>query len=157
MRDVPFAHVTIARPAQISGLDAVRANAADQRRADEKIVLVEVTAWPVVVEMEAELCRIAMPVGVLPEEVGDEDGLIAEVRRVQLAVGVLLQHVEVGDVVLITIVSIITKQARAEIDVAEDEAAKIRDERLNADAHRGRMEIGIVLVFRSAALKERNE
>src|SRR5689334_20750074 len=127
MVDVQLAHVTIASPPQIIGLDAVRADAADQRRADEKIVLIEVTAGPVIVVMEAELRGVAVPVRVLSEEIGDEDRLIAEVRRVQLAVGVLLQHVKISRIELIAIVGIVAKHARAQIDVAEDEAAKIRD------------------------------
>ena len=92
----------------------MRADAADQGRAHEKIILIEVDARTVVVIVKAELRRVTVPARVLPEEVGDQHGLVAEVRRVQFAVGVLLQHVEVGDVVLITIVGVVAEQPCAE-------------------------------------------
>ena len=53
-------------------------------------------------------------------------------RRVQLAVGVLLERVEPGGVVLPPVAGRVAEQACAEVRVGEDEAAEVRDERLDA-------------------------
>ena len=107
---------------------------------------------PVVVVVKADLRRVALPPGVLPEQVRDEHGLIPEVRRVQLAVGVLLEHVEVGGVELIAIARVIPKEPNSQIRVAEDKAAKVADERLNARPNRSRVEVRAVAIIAAAAL-----
>src|SRR5690349_7118744 len=101
--------MTVAGPAQIVDFDSVRLDVSDQCRANKKIVLVEVPARTIVVEMKTELSRVAMKPGVLPEKIRDENGLVAEVRRVELAVGVLLEHIKVSCVELVTIVGVIAK------------------------------------------------
>src|SRR5262249_20817202 len=128
--------------------DAVQRDVADQGRTDEKIVLVKMARRMIVVEMEAEQRGVTVPVRVLSEDVGDVDALIAEVRRVQLAVGIFFELMKGDGVELIAIVRIIAEQAHAEIDIAEDEAAKIRDERLNAAADGRGIEIGVLFIRR---------
>ena len=60
---------------------------------------------------------------------------------VEAAVGVLLQHVEVRQVVLEDVVVKVAEEARAGLFVAEDEAAEIAGEALDAHAERGEIEV----------------
>src|SRR5436853_7287596 len=94
---------------------------------------------PVGVVVKAELAGIAPPKRVLPEKIRYEHGLISKVRSIQLAVRVLLEHIEVCDVELVSIIGVITKKPDAEIRIAEDEAAKIADKRLNYASNRSRI------------------
>ena len=57
-------------------------------------------------------------------------------KRVEAAVGVLLQPVEEGQVVLVAVGRVVAEEADAEVGVAEDEAAEVADERLRAGADR---------------------
>ena len=84
--------------------------------------------------VDAELLRVAVDEEVLPVEVGDGDLLIAELQRVQAGVGVFLQPVEDGQVVLVAIGGVVAEDAHAEVRVVEDEAAEVAVERLRADA-----------------------
>ncbi len=68
--------------------------------------------------------------------------LIAPVELIEVRVGILLEHVERGDVVLPEIVVVVAENADAEIGVVENESAEIANEWLNAVA--GRNEIVIV-------------
>src|SRR5262245_6730220 len=65
---------------------------------------------------------------------------ILEIDLVQLAIGVFLQHVEIDRVVLIPVRREIAEHSRAEVRVAENEAAEIAGEFLDAHAHRCRIE-----------------
>src|SRR5262245_66206251 len=65
---------------------------------------------------------------------------ILEIDLVQLAIGVFLQHVEIDRVVLIPVRLEIADHSPAEVRVAENEAAKIAGEFLDAHAHRCRIE-----------------
>src|SRR6185436_6288124 len=48
VRDVVAPDVSFTRPAKVGSLDPVRHDVADECRAHQKIILIEVTAWPVV-------------------------------------------------------------------------------------------------------------
>src|SRR4030095_9806500 len=134
----------------------MRHNISDERGPDQEIILVEVPAWPVVVEMKAELAGVAAPQGVLPEQVRYDHRLVARVARIQFTVGVLLQHVEVGRVKLIAIVQCIAEEPCTQIDIVKDEAAKIADERLNAGTNRSRVEVRALAALAVASAQKRN-
>src|SRR5262249_23227212 len=99
----------------------------------------------VLVVMKAELRGVAVPLRVLPEQVGDEDRLVPEMKRVQFAVHVLFQHPKPGDVELVSVVPVIAVKPDAQVCVAENESAKIADERLYARSDRSRIEVRAVL------------
>src|SRR5262249_45388747 len=121
------------------------ADDADARGADEDSVLIVARARLVAVVMRAELDRVTFGERVLAEDVGDIDLLIAEfdfaeVDRVQLTVGLFFEHVEIGKVVLPPVRRDVAEHPHAKVRVAEDEAAEIAGELLNAHAHRARIE-----------------
>src|SRR5262249_38423728 len=62
------------------------------------------------------------------------------VDRVQLTVGLFFEHVEIGKVVLPPVRRDVAEHPHAKVRVAEDEAAEIAGELLNAHAHRARIE-----------------
>src|SRR5262249_28003370 len=118
---------------------------ADACRAYAQSVIVLKGARLVGVVEPAELERVALDEGILAKEVRDVDLLVAhidlgELDRVQLAVGVFLEHVEHRQVVLIPVRPDVAEHPRAEVRVAEDKASKIAGEFLDAHAHRGRIE-----------------
>src|SRR5215470_428300 len=137
--------MSVAVDAEITRLNAVRNWSAERRGAHLQIVFILKSARLVVVVERAELERVTFDERVLAVEVGDVDPLIApsdilEIDLVQLAISVFLQHVEIDGVVLIPVRLEIAEQSRAEIRVAENEAAEIAGEFLDAHAHRGRIE-----------------
>ena len=83
--------------------------------------------------MKAELGSVAAPQEVLAIQVGDDHALVAAIEPVQLGVGILLEQVEHDEVVLPAVVVEVPEQARAEINVVEDEPAKVAVERLCAE------------------------
>ena len=112
----------------------MRAHRPDGRRPDDAAVRVVVRAAVIEVRVEAPLRRVALPQEILAIEIRDHDFLLAVVEGVQLRVRVLLAHVEAGHVVLETIVYCIAEDPRAEIDVVENESAKVGVERLKPAA-----------------------
>ena len=85
---------------------------------------------------QRQLRRKAQHREVLPVEVKDKDIVVAEIGAdvVQPAVAVFLQAAKQADVVLPAIVVARTEEANADGAVLEQEAAKIRRDRLYADA-----------------------
>src|SRR5205823_6259879 len=107
---------------------ALGQHAADRLRADEEPVLVVLDAAVVEVRVEADLGRVAGEKEVLPEQVRDEDLLVAEVERVQPAVRVLLDLVEEREVVLPAVVVPVAEQAYARLVVTEQKPLEVADE-----------------------------
>ena len=62
--------------------------------------------------------------------------MFARIEFVQVRIGVLLAHIERGEIVLPAIVVVVPENPDAEVRVVEDEAAEIAHERLHPDAHR---------------------
>src|SRR5262249_32478830 len=151
------AQMSVSGPTQIRCLYPVRREVSDQRWSNEKPILVEVTARPIVVVMKAELRGVSPLQSVLPEEVCYEHRLIAKVRRVRLAVFVLLEHVEVSGVELISVVAVVAKRPDPKIGVAEYEPSKVAYERLDSYAYRRRIEVCILSVVRPASLQKRKD
>src|SRR5262249_37916218 len=115
--------------------------------------------------MKAELCGVAFDERILPVEVGNHYELVAkfvavavdqsrEEARVEIAVGVLLQHVEARHVKVVTVVGELAEEATAQIEVVEDEAAKVAVELLNARAQKGRIEIGALALLAAFTAQE---
>ena len=71
---------------------------------------------------------------------------------VQVGVGVLLAHVETGEVVLQAVVVVVAEKADAEIGVVENEPAKIAHKRLNPETRRN--EIVVVGEIANVQLEE---
>src|SRR5882724_1956236 len=157
VRNIPATHMPIAGPTKIVSFYSVQPHIADQCGPHEKIILVEVTGWPVVVVMKAELRCVSVVPGVLSKEIRYKHGLVAEVRRVQFAVGVLLEHIEVRRIELISVVRIVAEQTNAEVCVAEDEPPEVADERLYAGSNCGRVEIRILPVVGSPTGQKRKD
>src|SRR5262245_3131807 len=135
----------VAVDAEITRLNAVRNGSAEQRWARLKQACILKRARLVVVVERADLQRVTFDERVLAVDVGDVDPLVAkpdfgEIDVVKLAVGVFLQHVEIDHVVLIPVRREIAEHSRAEVRVAENEAAEIAGEFLDSHAHRCRIE-----------------
>src|ERR1700751_956160 len=86
----------------------------------EESVLVVVATVVVEVAEERKLTRITLPDQVLTENVCDVDLLRARLEFIQVRVGVLLAHVERGEVVLPAVVVVVAENADAEVRVVED-------------------------------------
>src|SRR4051812_48981303 len=84
--------------------------------------------------VNAELLRVTADEEVLPIQIGNGDPLFAKLQRVESGVGVFLEPVENGEVVLIAIRGVVAERAHAEVRVVEDEAAEVAVERLRTDA-----------------------
>ena len=147
MRDIQPADVSVAGPAEVERLDvmplwpaaigaktALGVHRAEGRGPGQEAVLFVVRAAFIHIHVKAKLRGVALPNEVLAEDIRDQDVLMPRVERVQVRVSVLFAHVEKREVVLHAVVTGVAKEARAEIGVGENEAAEIRDERLDADA-----------------------
>ena len=145
--------VSVARPAEVIGLDVMIAHAADRRRPGDEIVLVVMAARAIEVGVKAQLRRVTLREKILSENIRNQDLLIARVELVQVRVGVLLEHVESGEIVLPAVVVVVAENARAEIGVVEDEPAKIAHERLDAETRRN--EIVVVREIANVNFAER--
>ena len=90
----------------------------------------------VIAPVEAELRRISLKSGILDIEVRHADLSISPLKSIEPAVGVLLQQIEEGRVVLKSVRTQVAKDPHAVIFIGEDEAPKIRGELLNPGADR---------------------
>src|SRR2546428_9811509 len=63
------------------------------------------------------------------------------VKPVQAAVGIFLEHREERAVVLVAIIAQRSKEARAQIIVGKNKAAKIGNKRLDAGSHRDEIKV----------------
>src|SRR2546423_11876544 len=133
--------MTIAVDADVANLDRVRPHVADQSRAHQKSVAIEFAAVPIVVVKRTGLNRVTLLDEVLSKNIRNVNILLPPTETIQAAVRVLLELREVSRVELISIVVERTKHASAEIVVRKNEAAKIGDERLNADARRNEIKV----------------
>src|SRR5271165_6665251 len=87
------------------------------------------------VVVETSLDGVARKEKILLEQIGDKDILVAIAEGVQTAVGVLLQHGESGNVVLVAVGAEISKDANARLLIVKDKAAKVAVEALDPQAH----------------------
>src|ERR1044072_6642457 len=94
----------VTRQPQVSNLDRVWPNIANQRRTNQKAVTVILDAAPVVVVVQTSMDCVALANEVLPGDVCDVDILMARVETIKTAVGVLLEHREVGGIELNAII-----------------------------------------------------
>src|SRR5688572_9627849 len=73
---------------------------------------------------------------ILSVKIGYKDLLVSLVEPVETAAArSLLQHVDIGNIELVSIRGEVAEQTRPEIRIVENKAAKITVERLNAEAH----------------------
>src|SRR5215467_6101263 len=147
MRYVEPSNMPVPVPPQVGSLHTMGQRVADERRPHREPVLIEVYAGPVVVEQKAELSGVAFPYRILPVEVGYIYILVPQVKRIQVAVRILLQQVEIRRIVLIPVACVIPEQARAQIHLAEYKTPKVADERLNSGSDRRCIEIGALPIL----------
>ena len=96
--------MSVAADAKVTNLDRMRPHVANQSRTHQKSIAIKFDAAPIVVVMKTSLNRVALANEVLAKDVGDVNVLMARVEAIEAAVGVLLQHREVGGVELNAIV-----------------------------------------------------
>src|SRR3954469_18673980 len=109
---------------------------ANGSRANDVAVFIIMGAAVIEIRVKAKLRGVALPKKILAIQIRDDHFLVAIVEGVQFGIGVLLAHVEAGDIVLKTIIIPIPKNAAAEIDVIKNKTAKIRIESLVTAAYR---------------------
>src|SRR5688500_13944923 len=128
MGDIESADRTTTGPSKIIGPDIVRASIAQSSRTYDKavgIVLLSVRilcAGIVPIMVEAELSGISLPDKVLLEQVRDDDLPVPSLERVQHAIGIFFQQVEVCEVPLIAIIVETAEESNARLVVLENEA-----------------------------------
>src|SRR5580693_10049176 len=133
--------MAVAGPAEISSVHAVRTdhaigkNGADGRGTHQKTVVVVMNRGIVLVVMHAQLSGVTRKQEILAIRVGDDYLLIAQRHGIQSAVGVLLQEIKIGDVILPPIGIQVAEETHAGLFFHKKETAKIAVERLNAGAH----------------------
>ena len=108
--------------------------AADWRGPHDQSILVVVAARLIEAGVKAELCGVAFGEEILSVDIRDEDPLIARVELVEVRVGVLLAHVEEGEIVLKPVVIQVAENPDSEVGIIEDEPTEIAHERLHAEA-----------------------
>ena len=103
MVDIDLVNVAIARQTQVKHIQSVGAKDAHRIRPYKKIIIIKKESGIVVVVVKASLHGVAGVDEILMEPVGNHDFLVAIVKSIEAAVGVLLQHVEIKEVVLVLI------------------------------------------------------
>ena len=127
--EVQAADVAVAGEAHVLGHHLVGLGQADGRGSRQDAVLVVVEVGLVLALVEAGRHRVAGRQEVLAEDVGDGHLLLALLEGVELAVGVLLEEVEVDRVVLPPVARGVAEEARAQVGVAEDRGRGSRKRR----------------------------
>src|ERR1700730_10411993 len=132
MIDIEPADVSIAGPAEVICLDIMVADRADRCGACNKTVLVVMTAVVVEVGEETQLTGVPFPDQILAKNIRDINLLLASAELVEIGIGILLQHVERGDVVLPPIIVVVAENSDAKVGVVKNEPAEVAHERLNS-------------------------
>src|ERR1051325_6882186 len=97
--------MSIAVDADVSNLDRVRPDIANQSRPHEKTVAVVLNIAPIIVVKCTRLDRVALANEILTKEIRDVNVLLTPIETVQPAISVLLKLREVRCVELVTVVS----------------------------------------------------
>src|SRR5262245_42489636 len=84
------------------------------------------------VGVKANLGGVTFPQEILPVRVCNQHELVARIELIQPGIAVLLAHIEHGQVVLPAVIRVVAKNARSQVDVVEEESAKIAAEGLVA-------------------------
>ena len=67
----------------------------------------------------------------MPVKVGNDDALITPVKRIEPAVGLFLQHLEEGQVILVAVIAQTAKQACPKVGIVKNKTAEIAIEGLD--------------------------
>src|SRR4051794_30808201 len=107
--------------ADVVSLDRVRTNSADHGRTNDKAVLVDVTAFTIIIQRAYDLKRVTVDAEeVLLVEIRYVDVLRTQLtHRVESAVCVLLDLPKIREIELILVVIKRAKNSRAEVIVRE--------------------------------------
>src|SRR5208337_1260172 len=146
--DVQALDVTVAGPAQIIGANGVRLgnsvryyHAPDRSRTHQETVGVKVNRGIVLVGKKAEFRGVALGKKVLNVNVGNLYLLFTRLEGIETAVGVLLQHVEVGEVVVDAVRTQVPEYSHSRLLIREDEAAEVAGELLNSGTDRHEVKV----------------
>src|ERR1051325_2589106 len=115
------ANVAIASPAEIVGIHVMRTHRPNRRRPHDTAVLIVMRAAMIEICVETDLRGVTFPNKILPIQIRDDYFLVAIIERVQFGIGVLLAHVEYGQILLKTVIIAINKNAPAQIDIVKNE------------------------------------
>src|SRR6185369_7537775 len=122
--------VTFSRETDIVATNLMRYGKSEDGRTHRESVLIVMERLVVTIVMVAEFYRVALLESILPVQVGYIDLLIACIEGVQAAVGILLEHLEVGQVELVPICFEVAEQTSAKVAIVEDETAEVAVEAL---------------------------
>ena len=143
--------VTIARPTNVVGVNTMSQDAfihhpADGRRTHQEAVLVEMNRRIVAIVVKTELRRVTLGQEILDIHIADIHLLIPRVKSVQIAVGILLEHIKISEVVTDAVVAQVSEETHSWLRIREDESAKIAVELLNAGPNGNKIEIRAEIV-----------
>ena len=80
--EIESTEMTIATNTQVTNLDRVGTNIADQSRAHQKTIAIKLNSTPVIVVMKATLDRVALAYEVLTKDVRDVNVLMSSVKPI---------------------------------------------------------------------------
>jgi len=132
--DIEPADVSVASPAEVLGLHVMILHFPDRFWPNDETVLIVMAIRAIKIGVKTEFRSVALGEKILPKNIRDQNLLIARIEPIQVRVSILLAHVEGDEVVLPAVVVVVAEDARAEVGVIENEAAKIAHERLNTEA-----------------------
>src|ERR1051325_4100209 len=117
--------MSVAVDANVSNFDRVGPDIANQSGSHEKSIAVVLNPATIIVVKRTRLNCVALANKILTKQIRNIDVLPAVVESVQSAVRIFLELCKVGSVDLVTIVAELTEDARAQVVVGKDEAAKV--------------------------------
>src|SRR5664280_1709579 len=132
-------NMAVARPSQIIGANGMRLgypigddHAANGGRADQKSIRVKLDGRVVLIGKKGEFRRVTLGQEVLDVNISHLHLLVPGSERVEMAVGVLLQHEEVSEIVVDAIRAQVAEDPHSRLFIGKYEAAKIAGELLNS-------------------------
>src|SRR5712671_3436141 len=102
----------------------MRRKDANRRWPNQKIILIELRARLVVIEVITDLCCISRPNKVLAIVISDDCVLMPVVECIEKAVGVFFRLIHEYDVELVAVGVAVAKQAHHSVGVGEYKSAK---------------------------------
>src|SRR6266850_1243565 len=151
VREIEAVDVSAAEPAEITDANAVEDGAcarilvddiADGRGANKEAVVVIVKAGIVFVPGSDEFRGVAGKKEVLEIDVAEKDLLVAPVERVESAVGVFFEKMEIGNVVFDAITVEVAEDTQGRLFVDKKKAAEVGVELLDAGARGDEIVVG---------------
>src|SRR4051812_644817 len=108
----------------------------NRSRPHQESVFVIMTAGSVEVCVKTQLRCVPFGEEILAVNIGNNDLLIARIEFIEIRVGVLLAHIEKGEIILPAVIVIVSENPNAQIRIVKNKPAEIADEGLNTQAGR---------------------